>query len=467
MARKAGAGGGVVRGVRALLPTLVLALLAGACTLAGTDTDAPDSPDGPERAAVADLPPPPGVPDGPLAPELEAEIDEVLSDLTFLARGDLAAVGASDDVRVAWVLVDLLRFHQGGPVSDELVDALVDLTGFAPGDDAVAWVAFSDALLTWDIPAPPGYLDRKRTIFLATDPSWEPFFDERADLDWREVTWGGVSRDGIETLVDPATTAPEDAAWLEDDEIVFGIDVGGEARAYPRRILEVHEMASDTLGGRRVALSYCTLCGSPIPYVVEGVDAVDEPLELRTSGLLQRSNKLMYDVQTESLFDQFRGTAVTGPLRDAGVSLEPVPLAVTTWAEWHAEHPGTDVVDLPDDRGTELGLETYSGDLFERRDAAGPIFPTGERDERLDPQTRVLGVTTPRGVAVAFPVDEARAALEAGVPVRAGGVEVVRDRGGLVARPEGGGPELPAHEAFWFAWSQFRADTLLWDPPDR
>lgn len=450
---------GVARGVRALLLGLAL-VLATACTADDPTADLREEP-----GSTASIPEPPAIPDGPLEPGLEAELDEVLGDLTFLARGDLAAIGASGDVRVAWVLVDLLRFHQGGPVSDEIVAALVELTGVNPDGDAVAWVAFSDLLLAWDIPAPPDYLDRKRAIYLASDARWEPFFDEDGELDWREVTWGGVSRDGIEALVDPDTVPGDEVPWLDDAEIVFGLEIGGEARAYPRRILEVHEMANDTLGGRRIALSYCTLCGSPIPYLVEGVETVDEPLELRTSGLLQRSNKLMYDVQTESLFDQFAGTAVTGPLREAGVTLEALPLAVTTWAEWFAEHPGTDVVDIPEDRGGERGLEIYAGDLFERRDADGPIFPTGERDDRLAEQTRVFGVETPRGAAVAFPVDEAREALASGEVVRAGGVEVHIEGGGLVARPQDGGPMLRAHEAFWFAWSQFRPDTLLWEGP--
>ncbi len=244
---------------------------------------------------------------------------------------------------------------------------------------------------------------------------------------------------------------------------MFGVELDDEARAYPRRILEVHEMANDTLADRRIAFSYCTLCGAPIPYFVDGIELVGEPLELRTSGLLQRSNKLMYDVQTESMFDQFRGTAVSGPLHAAGVELERLRVTVTTWDRWRAERPESTVLDVPGRRGRDRELLHYPGDLRERRDADGPIFPIGDRDGRLEAQTVVLGVRTGRGVAVAFPVEPARERLEQGREVVAAGVALELDTG-LVARPEGGGPELPAHEAFWFAWSQFRPDTELWVP---
>jgi hypothetical protein len=437
---------------------VALAVLVAGC---GEDDGSTD-PDREAPAAAPERPDRPDVPEGPLDGDVEEELDAVLSELTFLSQGDIGALGESGDVRVAWVLVDLLRFHQI-PEHKPLETAPATLTGVEL-TEGVAWVAYSDLLLAWDIPAPPGYFERKRAIYLVTEPSWEPFFDPDGDLDWREVSWGGVSRDGIDALVDPVAIPAEDADWLPDDDIVFGAVIDGEARAYPRRILEVHEMANDTLGGRRVALSYCTLCGSPILHAVDDVEGVDEPLELRTSGLLQRANKLMYDVQTESLFDQFRGRALTGPLGQADVVLTPLPLAVATWREWRDEHPGTKVIDIPETRGRERGFAIYTGDLFERRDADGPIFLVGERDDRLPEQTRVFGVETPRGVAVAFPVAEARDALRSGEPVEAAGVVVRLEEAGLVARPAEGGPALVAHEAFWFAWSQFRPDTHLWEP---
>lgn len=372
-----------------------------------------------------------------------------------LVPGSAQAVAAAGDERYAWLLVDRLRFDQRRTTAQELEQALARLTGTGVESGEVAWVAHSDALLRREVEAPPGYLDLKSEILLTLgDPRWEPFLREPADVDWRHVTWGGVGRDGIVALSDPVVVDAVDATWLVPTDTVFGVVSGDEARAYPRRILVVHELVNDSLGGRRIAVPYCTLCGSAIPYVTDGVG------ELRTSGLLQRSNKLMYDVATESLFDQFLGVGVSGPQR--GVALERLNVVVTTWQQWREAHPQTTTLARPPAGDRNLADDPYSGDFLGGRDTAGPIFPVGDRDSALADTVEVLGVQAPTGVAVAFPVDAVDQALMAGRTVQAGGVSLSREGGGLVARPIEGGPILPSHHAFWFAWSQFRADTLLW-----
>jgi hypothetical protein len=96
-----------------------------------------------------------------------------------------------------------------------------------------------------------------------------------------------------------------------------------------------------------LGIPYCTLCGSAQAYRTD--DAVtaggaDEVPVLRTSGLLSRSNKVMYDLRTESVFDTFTGAAVSGPLQDAGVVLEETTVVRTTWGEWKAAHPDTTII---------------------------------------------------------------------------------------------------------------------------
>lgn len=107
-----------------------------------------------------------------------------------------------------------------------------------------------------------------------------------------------------------------------------------------------------------------------------------DPLRFATSGLLQRSNKLMYDRSTESLFDQFAGRAVAGSRR--GTELEMLPLTVTTWGAWKDEHPTTTI--LAEDPGTG---RTNEADPLAGRDANGPIFPVGERADGLPAQQEV------------------------------------------------------------------------------
>ena len=137
-------------------------------------------------------------------------------------------------------------------------------------------------------------------------------------------------------------TDAEGGSWYPDDDLVFGIVIGRQARAYPKNIMEVHEMVNDTLGGRRLAIPYCTLCLSAQAYFTDDVENF-RPL-LRTSGLLSRSNKFMYDVTTFSAVDTFTGEAISGPLLDAGIRLNQTTVVTSTWAAWRAAHPHTSII---------------------------------------------------------------------------------------------------------------------------
>jgi hypothetical protein len=163
----------------------------------------------------------------------------------------------------------------------------------------------------------------------------------------------------------------------------------------------------------------------------------------------------MYDLTTQSAIDTFTGRALSGPLHDAGVTLHQVTVVTSTWGAWKSAHPDTQIVA----RDGGIG-RTYEEDPLAGRDDDGPIFPVGDVDGRIPVQTLVLGVVGPDGTPVAFPSDAARTALAAGEEVALDGVELFLDGGGLRARADGA--ELAAHEAFWFAWSQFHPGTELW-----
>jgi hypothetical protein len=219
--------------------------------------------------------------------------------------------------------------------------------------------------------------------------------------------------------------------------------------------MEVHEMVNLTLGGRELGVPYCTLCGSAQAYYVDNLPGV-ERVVLRTSGLLQRSNKLMYDQVTGSAIDTFTGRALTGALAENDVVLEQVSVVATTWRDWKAAHPDTRI--LAEDGG--IG-RAYSDDPLGGRDDAGPIFPIGDVDPRLAVQEQVVGVIGPDGTPIAFPVDAARRALAAG-DIEYMGLTVTLEDGIRVY--EASGDELVSHQSFWFAWSQFHPGTKLWSP---
>ncbi len=466
---------------------VVTALAAAACSGGGSApttpsaaaTPATTATAAPKRVAVDSLgspiPPAPAVAGGSFASVVVADLDLVFGDIGNTVDAEaITRLGESGDPRVAWLFADLLRFVQRGFIADTTVAAFENLTETEVTSSSSRWGQVTDWLIAWDIPSPPGYVGWKRLIFEFVEPGWSPFFDDNdAAIDWRWLSWGGVLIDDrpldatnrpcpdgcIPALDDPAVTNAAGGDWYPDERIVFGVVVNGEARAYPKNIMEVHEMVNDTIGGRRIGLPYCTLCGSAQAYftddVPEGLEGF-ETFELRTSGLLSRSNKVMYEFHTRSVFDTFTGVALSGPLQDEGVTLEMISTRTSTWRDWKTAHPDTTIV--AEDGG--IG-GSYRADPLGGRDDNGPIFPIGDVDPRLPVQKDVLGVITSDGTAIAFPVDEVTRALEAGELVEAAGVRVITDGGGIGAETLDGEP-IATHQAFWFAWSQFHPDTEVW-----
>jgi hypothetical protein len=429
-----------------------------------------------ERAAAVpagargyQFPPPPPLADS--SPEVERAAELLVeSAARELDLAALAVVAGSGDPRWGWLISDLLRFLQLGRPAQELVEAFEALTGVDPTTDPSfpesPWRSITDHLLAWDLPAPPRYQELKSSLFLLVEPKWEPFFaDTDAATDWRLLSWGGVfiddrpagdtgfcERGCIPALDDPGLVTAAEGDWYPNASIIFGVVVGGEAVAFPKNMMEVHEMVNITIGGRRLGIPYCTLCGSAQAYFT---DELSEPVVLRTSGLLSRSNKVMYDLTTFSAFDTFNGTAWSGPLQ--GEQLSQTTVVASRWGEWKEAHPQTRIV--AQDGG--IG-RVYPEDPLEGRDAAGPIFPVGPVDPRLPVQAQVVGVTTAQG-PVAFPVDSIRTVIETEGELHFAGVVVTADGGGFRVFDEAG-DELPSHQAFWFAWSQFNPGTAVWTP---
>ena len=448
------------------LPALLLAVLfAAALPVVAESTDAPG---GALVGAFGQaFGAPPDYPAGDLNAATRADVEAIIASLAArqLDTEALGRLKESGDPRILWFVADLLRFI-GQRELETLNVTFEELTGVSlPRGD---YNAIPDHLMAWDLPAFPGYRRLKGDLMTLIDSRWEPFFaDDDSAIDWRLVAWGGVLMDDrgdagpgqrcfrcIPALDDPPVTDAAGGSWYPDSALVFGLVVNGEARAYPKNIMEVHEMVNDALGGRTFGMPYCTLCGSAQAYYTDDIKGY-YPV-LRTSGLLSRSNKFMYDLVTTSAIDTFTGRALSGPLHDAGVTLNQLTVVTSTWGAWKEAHPDTTII--AEDGG--VPGNRYPIDPLRGRDDNGPIFPVGDVDPRLPVQERVLGVLGAGGTAVAFPVANAVLALQAGAAVELAGVRVAIDGSGI--RAFIGNAEAPSHEAFWFAWSQFHPGTLLW-----
>ncbi len=334
---------------------------------------------------------------------------------------DDTAAAALDEIAAHWrdgyagVLLDIVRFLVP-PAPDqtpaERASARVwrRLMDFLEARTAQRFGGSTQRVQEWMWEQPydphPDYAFFKGAWYAQIDPEFERFFPAgaRSTIRLDEIDWGGVGVNGIPPLVSPAHVTADEAGYLDDAHIVFGIAAGGETRAYPKRILARHELALDRLGDTELTIVYCTLCGTVIPYesVVDGRHIV-----FGTSGLLFRSNKLMFDEETRSLWSTFEGVPVVGSLVGSGMRLRHRSVVTTTWGEWRRMHPGTTVLSL--DTGHQLDYSEGAAyrDYFSHDDL---WFAVPEPDDRLANKDEVLvmlledagGVRRPLAVAVEF-----------------------------------------------------------------
>jgi hypothetical protein len=290
---------------------------------------------------------------------------------------------------IVWDLAWLLRPPGQGFVHFfTLIGFLQEQTGQRFGGDLAGWQRW-----IWSQPYDPhpdhGFF--KGQWYSRIDPRFAEFFPRGVTSLIRldEIEWGGVSVNGIPPLEYPARLEAGDADYLAEDHIVFGIALDGEARAYPKRILAWHEMALDRLGGVELTIVYCTLCGTVIPF---GSVADGRRLTFGTSGLLYRSNKLMFDHETNSLWNTFEGVPVVGELAGSGLRLTPHAVVTTTWGEWRRRHPETTVLSLDTGHRRNYAEGAAYRSYFGSDDL---MFAVSRRDARLPNKQEVLVLRLP------------------------------------------------------------------------
>ncbi len=384
--------------------------------------------------------------------------------------------GALKDLAKGWrnsyaiMLLEMLRIHvaYAGPTPSAQPDAaashqeslrarirdfLIERTSKNFRYDLSAWSRWC-----WSLPYDPHprYAEFKGLLYANIDPRMREFFPPgvKSKIRLDQIEWGGVRVNGIPPLVNPAMIPADDAAYLKDSHVVFGIEAGGEAKAYPKRILAWHEMARDRVGGVDLTIVYCTLCGTVIPYL----SAINgRAFAFGTSGLLYESSKLMFDEGTKSLWPTLQGTPAVGELAGSGLQLKFAPVVTTTWGEWRAQFPKTLVLS-PDtghkrDYSEGAAYRSYFG-------TDELMFAVSKRDSRLKNKDEVLVIRLEgkRPLAIAVRLLERRPEFE----VAHEGVDLtVRTGEGGSNRVYAGDRRIPAHRAFWFGWYAQFPDTVL------
>jgi len=289
------------------------------------------------------------------------------------------------------MLLESIYFSQNARYSNRLMRLLKDKTGKNFGFDFDKWFQYIwNKQSTYD----DDYFEFKAKIHERIDSKFGPYFLDRADkskIRLDEVRWGGVLQDGIPPLRNPKMISAGEANYLKDSNVVFGIEVNGDARAYPKRVLAWHEMFVDTVGDTPVAGVYCTLCGTVILYKTEQ-DGVH--YEIGTSGFLYRSNKLMYDKKTQSLWSTLEGEPVIGPLVDKGIKLDYLSVVTTTWGEWKKRHPETSVLSLQTGHRRDYNEGVAYQEYFATDEL---MFTIPKIDKSLKNKDEILSIRLPEG----------------------------------------------------------------------
>jgi len=364
-------------------------------------------------------------------------------------------------------------------------------TGQRFGGDQQQWYSY-----LWQQPSEPHpqHAALKAAVYSRIDPRFAEYFDDTYPTSIRldEILWGGVVRDGIPPLKNPEMISAKQASYLSDSDVVFGIEINGDARAYPKRILAWHEMFKDTVGKVSINGVYCTLCGSMIVYETE-LDG--KHYELGTSGFLYRSNKLMYDQATKSMWSTLTGEPVVGQLVGQGVKLKRLYVVTTTWGEWRRRHPTTTALSLNTGHRRDYGegaayrsyfatdrlmfgvpfddkrLKNKQEVLALRFDESPdeqvaidtdylqnhPVYQ-GQLGEQpfvvLTDKTGANRVYDPRTVRFAAWDRDVRATDEQGTVWQVTEAGLTNDQGQFL-------PRLPAHRVFWFGWHAAYPQTRL------
>lgn len=199
-----------------------------------------------------------------------------------------------------------------------------------------------------------------------------------------EVYDGGPGLDGIPALLNPDFIPASSAGYLRDSDLVIGYADENEARAYPHRILDWHEIVNDEVNGVEFAITYCPLTGTGIAWerVINGTSTT-----FGVSGLLHNSNLLPYDRLTGSNWSQMRLDCLEG--RKQGEKATTIPIVETTWKTWKEMFPHTEVLSLETGYSRDYDRYPY-GDYRSNHDAL--ISPISKDDDRLPRKERVHGI---------------------------------------------------------------------------
>lgn len=207
-----------------------------------------------------------------------------------------------------------------------------------------------------------------------------------------ELIDGGPGKDEIPSINNPTFVSQDEASdWLQPNEPVIALEIGGIARAYPIQILIWHEIANDIISDTPVSVTFCPLCYSAIVFNRRLNDKV---YEFGVSGILRHSDMIMFDRQTETLWQQFSGEAIVGDL--TGEQLRILPSRLISFQQFRSSYPNAPVLSKNTGYNRNYGENPYAG--YDDIDNTPFLLSKENLSGKLPPMEKVIGVRTDKGI---------------------------------------------------------------------
>jgi len=273
-----------------------------------------------------------------------------------------------------------------------------------------------------------------------------------SDVPFESLMQACPARDCIPSIDQPIFVSSSEVDYLRDDDLVMTLTHNGITRAYPTRILDHHEIVNDMFGPDPVAITYCPLCGSGLAFDRRQNGQV---LDFGVSSLLHNSDLVMYDRQTESLWQQITGEAFAGKSR--GSRLKTLPLSMVTWEDWRHQYPNGQVLTVEAIK-TDVYMKDAYGDYTESEKLYMPVSAT---DARLHPKRVIYGLET-GDKAIAIDGKWLEQERQWSNDFDGKKLFLSLDQNGEVSASLDGEP-VTVHRMFWFAWYSFHTNTALID----
>ncbi|MEX0647468.1 MAG: DUF3179 domain-containing protein [Balneolaceae bacterium] len=207
----------------------------------------------------------------------------------------------------------------------------------------------------------------------------------------------GAGRDAIPEISNPNFSPVHEVDFLEPDELIIGIKIGSEIRAYPHRVMNYHEIVNDRIEDVSVAITFCPLTGSALAWdrVIDG-----EETTFGVSGLIFRNNLIAYDRATNNHWSQMKATSVKGTLREEHP--DSYHLIEMTWESWKEAFPESKVLNTRTGFSRNYGFYPYGRNYSS--DNNNILFPVNKEDDRLEKKALAHGIFYNSSLHV-FPVD--------------------------------------------------------------